>query len=194
MSLTQKKLLSLSVIFLGTLAVANFASAWENLLPCSSIRECILLMVSNLINVVVGVTVVVIIVAGIMYLFSGANIELAEKAKKTLIGAVLGFAIVLGSKFIITEVGCALGWKGATGCGVEAKSMITRMITFLFSIVGIIALIGIIIGGILHIGSAGDESKAKSAKKILVSSIIGLVIALSAAIVVRQIERILTAG
>lgn len=193
MSLLQKKVLSLSIIVLGTLAVANFASAWNNLLPCSSIRACILMMVDNLINVVVGLTVVVIIVAGMMYLFSGANIELAEKAKKTLIGAVVGFAIVLGSKFIITEVGCALGWKGATGCGVAAKSMITRAITFLFSIVGIIALIGIIIGGILHIGSAGDESKAKSAKKILVSSVIGLVIALLSATIIRQLEKIFLA-
>ena len=189
MSLLQKKLLSLSIIFFGTLAVANFASAWGNLLPCGSIRECILMMVNNLMSIVVGITVVVIIVAGIMYLFSGANIDLNEKAKKTLIGAVIGFAIVLGSKFIITEVGCALGWKGATGCGVEAKSMITRMITFLFSIVGIIALIGIIIGGILHIGSAGDESRAKSAKKILISSVIGLVIALLSATIVRQLEK-----
>lgn len=193
MSLLQKKVLSLSIIVLGTLAVANFASAWGNLLPCNSIRACILMMVDNLIDVVVGVTVVVIILAGMMYLFSGANIELAEKAKKTLLGAVVGFAIVLGSKFIITEVGCALGWTGATGCGVAAKSMITRMITFLFSIVGIIALIGIIIGGILHIGSAGDESRAKSAKKILVSSIIGLVIALLSATIVRQLEKIFLA-
>ncbi len=190
MSLLQKNFLSLSIILLGVLAVNNFASAWNNLLPCSSIRQCILMMVDNLMGVVVGITVVVIIVSGVMYLFSGANIELNEKAKKTLVGAVVGFAIVLGSKFIINEVGCALGWTGATDCGTGAKSMITRMITFLFSIVGIIALIGIIIGGILHIGSAGDESKAKSAKKILVSSVIGLVIALLSATVVRQLEKL----
>ncbi len=192
MSFFKKNLFSLSFISLFSIVFVNSALAFENPLPFKTIREGILKMTDNLMLIVVGVTVVVIIIAGLFYLFSGANIELMEKAKKTLIGACLGFAIVIGSKTIINEVGCALGWTGATACGTGAKLMITRMITFLFSIVGIIALIGIVIGGIMHMGSAGDESRAKSAKNIMVSSIIGLGIALLSTIVVRQLEKLFT--
>ena len=107
----KTKLISLlfPAIFL-VLALTNNASAnIENKLSCGSIRECILYAIGELKWIVVGITVVVIIIAGVIYLFSGANVELAEKAKLTLLGAVLGFTIVIGADILISEVGKALG-------------------------------------------------------------------------------------
>jgi len=140
-------------------------------------------------GVVVGLTVAVIIIAGIIYLFSGANVELAEKAKKTLIGASLGFAVVLGADILISQVGCALGWKGATNCP-EAKNIITRAIKFLFSILGAIGMIGIITGAIVYMTSAGNEQQSRNGRKMIIYSIIGIIIALSAVVIVRQVEKI----
>ncbi|MFH1182932.1 MAG: hypothetical protein V1690_01575 [Candidatus Moraniibacteriota bacterium] len=163
----------------------------ENKLSCGSIRECILYAIGQLKWIVVGVTVVVIIIAGIIYLFSGANVSLAEKAKLTLLGAVLGFTIVIGADILISEVGRALGWKGAVDTeGGGAQGVITRTITFLFSILGAIGLGGILIGAIFYFAAAGDEERMKQGRKIVVYSIIGTVIALSAALIVRQIEKI----
>lgn len=177
---------------LTTLLVANVAYAnIENKLSCDSIRGCILYAISELKWIVVGVTVVVIIIAGIIYLFSGANVELAEKAKLTLLGAVLGFAIVIGADILINEVGRALGWRGvADEEGGGARGIITRTITFLFSILGAIGLGGILIGAIFYFTAAGSEDRVAMGRKIVIYSIIGTVIALSAALIVRQIERI----
>jgi hypothetical protein len=173
-------------------ALFNIAQAdIENKLSCGSIRECILYAIGQLKWIVVGVTVVVIIIAGIIYLFSGANVELAEKAKLTLLGAVLGFTIVIGADILISEVGRALGWRGATeGEEGGAQGIITRTITFLFSILGAIGLGGILIGAIFYFAAAGDEERMGKGRKIVIYSIIGTVIALSAALIVRQIEKI----
>jgi len=190
-----KKILSY-LIFPGIIALfalTNIAYAdIENKLSCgNTIRECILYAVSQLKWVVVGVTLVVIIVAGIIYLLSGANVSLAEKAKLTLLGALLGFAIVIGADILINEVGRALGWKGVQDqSGEGARGIIARSITFLFSILGAIGLGGILVGAGFYLTAAGDEPRMNTGKKIVIYSIIGIIVALSATTIVRQIERI----
>jgi len=176
------------------MALSNIAHAdIENKLSCgNTIRECILYGISQLQWIVVGVAVVVIIIAGIIYLFSGANADLAEKAKLTLLGAVLGFTIVIGAQILINEVGRALGWKGVQDqSGEGAHGIIARTITFLFSILGAIGLGGILIGAGFYLTAAGDEERMKTGRKIVIYSVIGLVIALCATIIVRQVERIM---
>lgn len=175
-------------------ALTNYAyAAIENKLGCGdSIRECILYAIGQLQYIVVGVTVVVIIVAGIIYLFAGGNESLATKAKMTLFGAVFGFAIVIGASILINEVGRALGWQGVQDQeGEGAHGIIARTITFLFSILGAISLGGIIVGASMFLFANGNEETVNKGKKVIIYSIIGTVIALSATLVVRQVERIM---
>lgn len=166
----------------------------ENKLSCGdTVRACIMYAINELQLVVVGVTVVVIIVAGIIYIFSGANASLAEKAKMTLTGAVIGFAIVIGASILINEVGRALGWQGVQDeSGEGAHGIIARSITFLFSILGAIGIGGILVGAIYYLFAAGDESRVETGKKIVIYSIIGTAIALSATLIVRQVEIIMS--
>jgi len=178
----------------GMLYLTNVAyAAIENKLGCGdTIRACILYAIGQLQFIVVGVTVVVIIIAGIIYLFAGGNESTATRAKMTLYGAVLGFAIVIGASILINEVGRALGWKGVTDeTGEGAHGIIARAITFLFSILGAISIGGILVGAGMYMMSAGDEERANRGKKIIIYSIIGTVIALSATLIVRQVERIM---
>lgn len=181
-----------SVLALFALTNVVYADI-ENKLGCGdTIRACILYAIGELQYIVVGVTVVVIIVAGIIYLFSGGNEQLATKAKMTLMGAVLGFAIVIGASILINEVGRALGWQGVQDQeGEGAHGIIARTITFLFSILGAISIGGILVGAGFYLTAAGDEQRASSGKKIIIYSIIGTVIALSATLIVRQVERIM---
>ena len=180
-----------SIAVLGLILCPSLVSAEEikNFLPCATIRACILMIVNNLLKVVVGVTLVVIIIAGLLYIFSGGNSQLTERAKKALIGATVGFALVIGAQILINQIGCALHWKEATNCG-EGRAVVARMITFLFSILGALGLIGILIGSIYYFTAAGDTHKVELGKKIVVSSIIGTVIAVSAVFIVRQVEKI----
>ena len=187
MSRLNKILLLITLAALASAAPSR-ALAIENLLNCNSIRECILNAIDNLLFIVVGVTVLVIIIAGLMYIFSGANQQLAERAKNAFVGACLGFVIVIGAEILINQVGCALDWKNAADCE-GAHGIVARTITFLFSILGDLGIGGILVGAIYYFASAGDEETSKKGRKIFISSIIGTAIALLAVVIVRQVEK-----
>jgi glucose uptake protein GlcU len=57
----------------------------------------------------------------------------------------------------------------------------------LLGIAGILALIMIVIGGIVYLTSAGDPERADRGKKTFTYSVIGIIIALSAMVIIRQI-------
>jgi len=174
-------------------AAVAFADTYESLVGCSSIRACIMQWISGIKNIVAGVTIVVLIIAGILYLFSGANEDWARRAKSAITAALIGFGIVLGADIIITEVGKALGWKDTPkDVGGGARGIITRSIMFIFGIVGLLGIGAIILGGMQYLTAAGDESRARSGKKIIMYAIIGVVVAVSAMIIVGQVERIVT--
>lgn len=65
-----------------------------------------------------------------------------------------------------------------------------NILNFLLSIVGIIAILSAVVAGMMYFFSAGDSSKAEQAKKYVWASVVGLLIALGALIIVRQIGQI----
>lgn len=62
----------------------------------------------------------------------------------------------------------------------SAASMAKIIINTLLYILGIIAVIMIIVGGLRYTTSAGDASKVKAAKDTILYSIVGLVVAILA--------------
>ena len=62
----------------------------------------------NILNIILGflalAAVVVIIIAGFKYMFSGGDTETMKKAKNILLGAVIGLAVVLAAWAITTYV------------------------------------------------------------------------------------------
>lgn len=56
------------------------------------------------------------------------------------------------------------------------SDVILRIVAYMVSFVGILAVAAIIIGGIMYILSLGDESKATRAKKIVLYAIIGVIL------------------
>jgi len=74
----------------------------------------IVVIVSNFILGIVGsLALIAFIAGGIMWLVSGGKAELVERGKQTIIGAVIGLAIVFTSYMIIQLVFTALGVEGA---------------------------------------------------------------------------------
>lgn len=64
------------------------------------------------------------------------------------------------------------------------QEVITTVIKFGLSFVGLIALAILIYGGFLYITSAGDDSKVEHAKKLILYAVIGLLIIGFAAVAV----------
>lgn len=69
--------------------------------------------------------------------------------------------------------------------GPNVQSTIALVINILSWIVGIIAVIMIIIGGLRYITSAGDSNNTKGAKDTILYAIIGLVVVAMAQVIVR---------
>lgn len=69
---------------------------------------------------------------------------------------------------------------GATAADNNVSSMAKTIINILLTILGIIAVIMIIFGGIRYTTSAGDASRVKAAKDTIMYSVVGLVVAILA--------------
>lgn len=62
----------------------------------------------------------------------------------------------------------------------NAESTMKKVINMLLFIIGIVAVISIIIGGIMYTVSSGDQGKIKTAKDTILYAVVGLVVAILA--------------
>lgn len=72
--------------------------------------------------------------------------------------------------------------------------IVENVADWLLSLIGILAIIGLVVAGIQYYLVATDEKMMETAKKTMTASIIGLVVALSGYIVIYTIDTILNAG
>ena len=71
------------------------------------------------------------------------------------------------------EIICKKGQKEA-----DAENMVGKILQTVFGIIGVIAVIVIIIGGIMYTTSQGDSTKLSTAKNTILYAAIGLIISL----------------
>ena len=65
--------------------------------------------------------------------------------------------------------------------------LIANIMNWLLGLVGILAVVGFVIAGVLYLTAAGDAEQAEKAKSVMMYAIIGLVVALIGLIVVNAI-------
>ena len=104
---------------------------------------------------------------------------------------MIGLAIGIAAPSFLKEIGNVLGWNGvAVGPAANALtlSQIARnVLNFLLSIVGILGIIMLVIGGIMYLTAAGSEDRVETGKKIVIYAIIGILVALASLVIVSQI-------
>lgn len=85
--------------------------------------------------------------------------------------------------------GSELDLSGGTNCkggsSGSFNSLLHTVVNIFSTIVGVIAVIMIIVGGLKYITSGGDSQKVASAKNTLLFAIVGLIIVALAQIIVR---------
>lgn len=64
--------------------------------------------------------------------------------------------------------------------GITVESLAGKIITIIISLLGIIFVLFVIYGGYLYLTAAGNEEKTKKGRTIIVQSLLGLIIILSA--------------
>jgi uncharacterized membrane protein YidH (DUF202 family) len=80
----------------------------------------------------------------------------------------------------ITGTDCSNGLPHAAA----NSSNVHRLLQVMFGILGALAVLMIVIGALNFINSEGDSQKAANARSVMIYSLVGLVIALSAEIIV----------
>lgn len=190
-------ILTLVIIFLSVL-YPNFALAQgkielQNPLGVSSIQDLFTSLMSRLETIIGTLAVLFIIIGSIMYILSSGNEEMATKAKKTITAAIIGLAIAVGARTFLKEIWEILGvqGQGAAPGGLTLREIIVNILELLLSIVGVLAIIGMVIGGIMYLTSYGDTDRIETAKKIFTYSIIGITIALGSLIIVKQVSNLI---
>ena len=126
---------------------------------------------------------------------SGGNEAMVKRAKQTWTGAVVGLAIALAAPAFLNEIIDILEARNLPGTrsSITIKEIAVNVLNFLLSIVGILGIISLIVGGGMYLTAYGDEKRIETGKKIVTYAIIGIVIALGALAVTRQVASLIGA-
>jgi hypothetical protein len=145
-------------------------------------------------TIIVVLSIIFIILGGIFYIVSAGNEKMMKLAKGSITASMIGLAIGIAAPSFLKEIYAIMGGNG-TGitepAGLSLTQIALNFLNFLLSIVGILALIMLIIGGITFLTSAGDEDRYKTGKKIVTYAVIGIAVSLAALVIVKQIANLL---
>lgn len=72
--------------------------------------------------------------------------------------------------------------------------LVANVMDWLLGLVGVLAVVGFVIAGVMYLTSAGDQEQAEKAKTVMTYAIIGLVVALVGLIVVNAVAGLTGAG
>lgn len=134
------------------------------------------------------IAVIFIIIGGVMYMLSGGSKDMAERAKKTLIFAIAGLAIVLAAPLFYQEIKAVLSGSSP---GSALQQVLSNVLKLLLSIVGFLAIISMVVGAIWMFTAVGDEEKYELGKRTATYSILGLVIALASLVIATQVKNLI---
>jgi hypothetical protein len=151
-------------------------------------------ILSTLRSIIVVLSIIFIVLGGVFYITSAGDEGRMKIAKGSIFASMIGLAIGIAAPSFLKEISSILGWN-ATSSELSSSLSLTQIslnfLNFLLAIIGVLTLIMLIVGGIMYLTSAGDEDRAKTGKKIVTYSIIGITIALASLVIVRQIANLL---
>ncbi len=120
-----------------------------------------------------------ILYGAFLFLTGGGTPGQVEKGRKSILNAIIGLIISIGSVAITNLIFGSLVTvtpDPATGGipHIDAKVLVHNGLNLLYYIAGIVAVIVIIIAGINYITSVGDSGKVTRAKNMVLYAVIGL--------------------
>jgi hypothetical protein len=157
-------------------------------------------VMTRLNNIIAYVAVLFIVIGGIMYIMSGmggGNETLKKAAQNTLTFAIIGLAIAAAGPSFLKEIKTIV--LGSPNAAMPTNlnqaptliEIIRRALSFLLSIIGILAIISLMIGGIMYVLAAGSVDIAKRATKTIMYSLLGIIVAGLALILVSRVATLI---
>jgi fumarate reductase subunit D len=174
----------------------NTSITFTNPLSFDTVEGFLASVLSTIRGIIVVLSIIFIIIGGIFYITSAGSESRMKVAKAAITASMIGLAIGIAAPSFLQEISTILGWTGtsdAIPAGTLTLSQIAlNFLNFLLSIVGVLAIIMLVVGGIMYLSSAGDDDRIKTAKNIVTYSIIGIIVSLAALVIVTQIATLLS--
>ncbi|MFA9262373.1 MAG: hypothetical protein ACEQSB_03395 [Undibacterium sp.] len=152
-------------------------------------------ILSYLQTVIVTIALIFLLIGGFLYITSGGDSGRIETAKNSIFYALLGLALALAAPAFIKQIYDILGAGAAPippgGTALSVLQIAQNVLDFLLAIIGVIAIIMLVVGGLMYLTAAGDEDRIDTGKKITKYSMIGIAIALSSIVLIRLVASLL---
>lgn len=165
----------------------------ENPLKFNTVEEFIGVVLTRARQIIVVLSLVFILIGAVMYVASAGNPDMTGKAKGAITAALIGLAIGIAAPSFLKEIGGIVGWNGADNSEVSGalslSQIATNVLNFLLGIFGVLSMIMLVIGGLTYVTAAGSEERIDKGKKIFTYALIGIVVAMSALVIVKQIAK-----
>lgn len=165
--------------------------AFTNPLQFGTVEDLLTNVMGVIQNIIVVLALVFIVIGAILYITSAGDEGRMKTAKGAITAAMIGLAIALAAPSFLKEIGTVLGWgsveSGAVAGALTLSQIASKVLAFLLSIVGVLGIIMLVIGGLVYLTAAGDENRIDTGKKIVLYSIIGITVAMAALVLVTQI-------
>lgn len=152
-----------------------------------------LALVDDLLRIVGLIAVLFVIYAGFQYITSQGSPEAAAKARTTAFNALIGLGITLVAipfvSFLGARVDNTTGGSNSVGldlsslpnpAGVANGAVIPTVLTVIFTVIGAVSFMIIVIAGLKYVLSQGEPQATTVAKNAIIYALIGLVIAIAA--------------
>jgi len=181
----------------GTPANSTGSTTFANPLNYSDVQSLLSNVLTVMRQIIVLLALVFLVIGALLYITSAGESGRIETAKKAISASLIGLAIGIAAPSFLKEIGDILGWNaGVNSSAVSSaptlSAIAAKVLTFLLSILGTIALIMLIVGSMMYLTSAGDEDRIDTGKKIFKYSLIGVIIAMASLVIVKQIATFFT--
>jgi hypothetical protein len=144
-------------------------------------------VVLNVVNmglvIVAYIAVFFIIYGGFLFITGGSNPAQVEKGKKSVLNAVVGLIIAMGSIAVTNFIFGIVAGAPTDANGIPTltgEQILQNILNIAYFVAGAAAVVVIVISGLMYIASGGNAGTITKAKGMLTYSIAGLVVVLVA--------------
>lgn len=168
-------------------SVSGGAQNVTNPLAVNSFSDLFTKMMSYFKSIAATLAVIFIVLGGVMYMISAGNKEMMEKAKKTLIFAMVGLAIVIAAPLFLEDILLILKGGGSGGSS-KLLIVVLNVLRLLLSIVGALGILGLLNSAVIMLVSTGDDKTLGAAKKSFAHACIGIALAAGALVLIKAMK------
>lgn len=115
--------------------------------------------------------------------------RIIRKISYGLTASMLAVPVLVSAQWNGAPANTGLPESNGTGGIIQ---IMTNIMNWLLIVVGILGVVAFIIAGILYLTSAGDDEQIGKAKKAMVYSIVGIIVALVGVVAINAVDNMLS--